>query len=97
MRIIKENNFSSIFPMQVTCKRVVDKYGFAYGRAADFCGSEIEIDVEDIKKHEWFKYPNYEGVDYGIICPICGKFIVVDNDKLPTKILNNAENVRLNT
>ena len=56
MKIIKENKFNHVFPMKVTCKRVLDEYGFSYGDEKDFCGSELEIDSEDIKKHRWFKY-----------------------------------------
>lgn len=95
MKIIKEDNFSNTFPMRIRCRRVVDEYGFAYGKEKDFCGSELEIEIEDIKKHEWFKYPCYEGVDYGAICPVCGKFIVVDKKVIPDKVLNNAQKVYL--
>lgn len=49
MKIIKKNNFSGIFPMKIACKRVVDEYGFAYGKREDFCGSELEVDADDIK------------------------------------------------
>lgn len=95
MKIINKDNFSNTFPMRIICKRVVDEYGFAYGKEKDFCGSELEIEIEDIKKHGWFKYPFYEGVDYGVICPVCGKFIVVDKKVIPDKVLNNAEEIRL--
>lgn len=96
MKVIRENNFTNVFPMQVKCKKVVDTYGFAYGKEKDFCGSELEIDAEDIKKHKWFKYPDYKGTDYGVICPVCGEFIVIDNDKIPSKILKDAEEIFLN-
>ena len=95
MKVVKENRFSNIFPMLIVCKRVVDSYGFSYGKDKDFCGSEIEIEAEDIKKHGWFKYPDYEGVDYGIVCPVCGKFIVIDKDKIPDKVMNESEEIRL--
>lgn len=97
MKVIKRSGNYGIFPMTVTCKRVVDEYGFAYGKEKDFCGSELEIEADDIKKHPWFKYPNYEGVDYGVVCPICGKFIVVDKNELPVGILNLADKIKLNT
>lgn len=97
MKVITENKFSNIFPMQIKCKRVVDEYGFSYGQEKDFCGSELEIVAEDIKKHKWFKYPDYKGADYGVVCPICEKFIVIDEKEIPKKILDNAEEVRLNT
>ena len=96
MKVISENNFSGIFPMKIKCKRVVDEYGFAYGKENDFCGSELEIDVEDIKKHKWDKYPDYSGTDYGVICPICNQFIAIDKDKIPKIVLENAKEIRLN-
>ena len=93
MRIIEEGNYENVFPMVIECKRVVDQFGFAYGDSKDFCGSKIEIEREDIKKHGWDKYPDYHGVDYGFICPKCGKFIVVDRDKIPDKVLEEAEEI----
>lgn len=96
MKVINENKFSNIFPMRIVCKRVVDAHGYAYGKEKDFCGSELEIEAGDIKKHIWYKYPCYEGVDYGVICPVCGKFISVDENEIPNKVLNDAEEVRLN-
>lgn len=95
MKIIKENNFTNIFPMKIKCKRVVDIYGFSYGEEKDFCGSELEIEANDIKKHDWFKYPNYEGTDYGVVCPICKQFVVIEKDKIPSNILSNAEEIYL--
>lgn len=95
MRIIEEGNFGNVFPMIVECKEVVDKHGFAYGDTKDFCGSKIEIEAEDIKKHEWFKYPNYEGTDYGFICPKCGKFVAVDINKIPKQVLDEAEEISI--
>lgn len=97
MKIVNENNSYDMFPMLVFCRRVADTYGFAYGEEKDFCGSKLEIEAEDIKKHKWFKYPDYEGIDYGVICPVCGKFIVVDRNEIPNRILINAEEIRLNT
>lgn len=91
MKVIKENKFSNIFPMRIICKRVQDEYGFSYGNEKDFCGSELEVNADDIKKHKWFKYPDYEGVDYGVRCPVCGKFIIVDKNKIPDNVLDNAE------
>ena len=97
MKIINRAGNYGIFPMTVTCKRVVDEYGFSYGKEKDFCGSELEIEADDIKKHPWFKYPYYEGVDYGVVCPVCGKFIAIDKDTLPIGVLNMAEKIKLST
>lgn len=95
MKVIKENKFNNLFPMKITCKSVSDQYGFSYGDDVDFCGSELEIEAEDIKMHKWSKYPDYEGTDYGVRCPICGQFIVIDEKKLPNMILKTAEEIRL--
>ena len=95
MKVLKENNFTGIFPMKITCKRFVDEYGFAYGKKEDFCGSELEIDSNDIKKHKWSKYPDYSGTDYGVICPVCGQFISIDKNKIPKYVIENAEEIRI--
>ena len=95
MRIVEEGNYGNVFPMIVECRRVVDQYGFAYGDAKDFCGSKIEIEIEDIKKRPWFKYPDYSGTDYGFKCPKCGKFVVVDKNKIPKKVLDEAKEILL--
>lgn len=93
MKIIKENNFSDIFPMKIACKRVTDEYGFAYGNKEDFCGSELEIEPDDIKKHKWSKYPDYSGIDYGVICPVCGQFISIEENKIPKYVTEKAKEV----
>lgn len=95
MKILKENKSFGIFPMQVTCKRVEDKYGLAYGKENDFCGSELEINADDIKAHEWDKYPNLQGIDYGVVCPVCKQFIAIDKEVLPLCVMEQAEKVRL--
>lgn len=95
MKVIKENNFSGIFPMKVLCKRVVDEYGFAYGKKEDFCGSELEVDINDIKKHKWSKYPDYSGIDYGVICPVCDQFTIIDESKIPKYVIDKAEEISI--
>lgn len=95
MEIIKRGNYGSVFPMEVTCKKVTDKYGFGYGKAADFCGSILKIDAEDVYKHSWSKYPNYSGVDYIVMCPVCGKFIVLDEEVLPDRVKHSAREFTL--
>lgn len=95
MKVIKENNFTDIFPIKVTCKRVTDEYGFAYGKKEDFCGSELEIMADDIKKHKWSKYPDYSGIDYGVICPVCGQFISINENKIPKYVIERAEEISI--
>lgn len=94
MKVLKEGNYSNEFPMKVKCKKVLDKNNLGYGNAKDYCGSELEIEVDDIKKHDWFKYPDLKGVDYGVICPVCGSFVVVDENKIPKSVSDNAEEFR---
>lgn len=96
MKVIKENNFPHVFPIKVTCHKVLDEFGFSYGDDVDFCKSELEVVAEDIVAHEWDKYPNYHGTDYGVICPICGQFIEIDKTLIPKKIKENAPKIRIN-
>jgi len=95
MKVIERKNFDNIFPMTVTCQRVEDAYGFAYGDKKDFCGSTLEVEAEDIKKHSWQKYPDYAGTDYGVICPVCHKFVVIDTKLIPDNILKSARETRV--
>lgn len=94
MKVIKIGNNRN-FTMRIKCMKVVDRYGFSYGKEKDFCGSLLEIDENDIKKHSWSKYPDYHGVDYGVICPVCGKFIMIKVDTIPQRYLDNIEEIQL--
>lgn len=94
MRVVGESK-SSVFPMRIRCRRVEDSDGFAYGKEVDFCGKELEVEESDVKKHPWFKYPNYTDVDYGVKCPMCGMFVVIDEDKLPKYVKEKTEEIRL--
>ena len=93
MKII-ENNSKRDFPIRVTCEQVRDRYGYTYGNPNDFCGSILEIEAADIKKHSWTKFDDC-GVDYGVACPVCGKFIMLDPDILNTQIKRDAPEVRI--
>ena len=92
---IKEEMSFGIFPMDIICKRVEDEYGFAYGDKNDFCCSKLEIEAEDIVAHDWSKYPDYKGTDYGVKCPKCGQFIVINKNILPKSIKDAAPKVQL--
>ena len=95
MKVIKKGDYPDVFPMKVQCQRVEDEYGFAYGEKIDFCGRELEIEKEDIKKHKWFKYPDYSGIDYGVICPVCKMFVVIDKKKIPTAVLTKSKKIHV--
>ena len=97
MRVIEKHTPSDSFSMRVKCEQVVDVYGFSYGKAVDFCGSILEITAYDIGKHRWYKYPGFSDVDYGVICPVCGKFVVVDTEKIPSEILKNVKEIKINS
>lgn len=43
MKVINKNLFPNIFPMKIKCRRVTDSYGFSYGKAIDFCGTDYGI------------------------------------------------------
>ena len=95
MKVVEENRSFGVFPMKVECKRVTDKYGFSYGKATDFCGSVLEIEADDIKAHDWEKYPDYKGTDYGVICPVCGQFVMIDAKNVPESVAKKAEKIKL--
>lgn len=97
MKVIQKRNYEHVFPMEVTCRRVVDDYGFSYGKEVDFCGSTLEVDAEDIVKHPWEKYPDYSGTDYGVICPICKKFVMIDECDIPEPVKKAAPEFRLSS
>lgn len=92
MKVVGESN-KKVFPMKVRCERIKDEYGFSYGREIDFCGKELEIEASDIRKHDWAKYPDIHGTDYGVVCPVCGKFIPIDRDRIPEYVLKDAEEI----
>lgn len=78
----------SFFPIKVRCEQVVDQYGFSYGEKIDFCGSLLEVEQKDISAKKWYKYPEYHGIDYGIVCPVCGRFIPIQ--ELPEYVKTEA-------
>ena len=94
MKIIIKGDYNNDFPMKVVCRRITDEYGFGYGDDNDFCGSVLEVDAQDIKKHNWVD-EDHRGTDYGIICPVCGMFIPVEKHGIYKNILNNAEEIQI--
>lgn len=93
MKII-ENNAKSNFPIRVICEQIRDKYGYTYGAKNDFCGSVLEIEASDIKKHPWTIFDD-SGIDYGVACPVCGRFIMLDEDTLNAQVKQEAPVVRV--
>lgn len=76
------------FPIKVRCEQVVNEYGFTYGDKQDFCGALLEVELTDLRARHWDKY-DYQGVDYGVECPICNKFIPMKY--LPTYIIEGIK------
>lgn len=91
---ITKKRSGSCFPMKVTCRHTSDVYG-GYGNKNDFCGSELEVEAEGIVKHKWFKYPDNEGTDYGVICPSCGMFTTIPTENIPMQVREKAQDVSL--
>ena len=83
------------FLMKIRCQHVTDEYGFGYGHEVDFCGRELEIKESDVKKHPWFKYPNYHGVDYGVVCPVCQMFTVLKEESIPQYVKDAAKEISI--
>ena len=84
MKILKEpDKFKKI----ITCECIKDKHGYGWGDKEDYCGATLEIEAEDICRREWHKYYEH-GIDYGVVCPVCNCFIVVED--LPSHIKKNA-------
>ena len=83
-------SFANVFEV---CNRQGSDLKKIVADTRDIINDKIEIEMEDIKKHKWFKYPDDSGTDYGFICPKCGKFVVVDINKIPKNILDSAEEI----
>ena len=93
MKVIENNSHKSGFPRRITCKQVFDENGYSYGNELDFCGSVLEVEASDIKKHHWEKY--YEsGESYIVVCPICGSWIEIDSNTLSSTTKAEAEEIQ---
>jgi hypothetical protein len=78
MKILKERK-----PFE-EWKRIVNCTGGDWNQGDKVpCGSTLQIDSNDLIKRKWFKYPDYEGVSYGFICPVCGCFTNLNENELP--------------
>ena len=95
MKVVNKENFPHVFPMRIKCEFSKDANGYSYGKEKDFCGSELEVEAKDIKKHNYHKYPNISGIDFGVKCPVCKQFIVIGGDMIPEKIKRNAKETYL--
>ena len=55
------------------------------------CGSKLGIDVNDLVKREWFKYPDDSGAAYGFVCPVCDCYTEIENGILTEHLKNMAK------
>lgn len=96
MKIVEEDSKTILqFPARIRCIQAKDGFGLSYGDNGDFCGRTLEIETADIKKHKWYKYPSLQNTDYGVVCPACGAFIVMDGDEIPRDVKDGAEEIWL--
>lgn len=90
MKVIK-NGTGENWTLQVKCEHTPDKYGLEYDKGKERCGSILEIDKSDVYYREFYKYPDIEGKDYVIKCPVCGSCIQLDEEKIPEYIKSQAK------
>lgn len=77
MKIIKE---PKEFSRTIVCHQVVDEYGRYWNKKEDHCGAELEFDSDDVLYRESYNYWNHSLTeDYGIFCPCCGSFVVIED------------------
>ena len=87
------DNYNNEFTLKVECKkRTCNKYGFIYGNDDDYCNSILEVSEKDIRVHSWSKkWPeDVNGLSYLVMCPLCGAWIEIPEDKLPKRVKKNA-------
>lgn len=92
MKVI-ENNSNKSFPRRIVCKMVRDKMGYSYGNINDYCGSVLEIEASDIKRHNWSRYDE-RGTSFIVICPVCGGWIEIEPDTLTSTTKAEAEEIQ---
>ena len=90
MKVLEERKIYGGFPLEMTCQQIVDENGYSYGKKADYCGSKLLVETGDIKKRTWSKYPDIRGIDYGVVCPICGSFTPIKEELIPTRVMDKA-------
>lgn len=92
MKII-ENNLLTGFPRRITCEFTRDKDGYYYDECNSYCGSILEIETSDIKRHHWRKY-DASGTSYVVVCPVCGCWLEIDSNTLSSTTKAEAEEIQ---
>lgn len=90
MKIIENNSGKNSFPRHVTCEFTRSPDGYYYDERNSYCGSVLEIEATDIRKHHWQKYYD-SGDSYVVVCPLCGCWIELDPNTLPKAVKEKAE------
>lgn len=93
MKIIENNSHKNGFPRRVTCEFTRSADGYYYDERNNYCGSVLEIESTDIRKHHWQKYYD-SGDSYVVVCPVCGCWIEIDPHTLSCNIKANAEEIQ---
>ena len=90
------------FPMKIKCRNNFYKHypgicktDFALKKP---CKSVLEINEHDVKAHSFklitlppYEMKEYSIIAYGVICPVCGEFIVLNENKIPNAIKEKAQ------
>lgn len=91
MRIIEKKEPEK-WTLELTCQENKDEYGFVWARKEnDFCGSKLEIDVDDIFFKTWWKMSVGRGKDYLVKCPVCQNLIYIKPDLIPSYIKKKVD------
>lgn len=95
MKILVDNYTNNAFKIEVKCEKTYDEYVYTYGNDLDYCGSVLEAEPWDIRSHRWSKgWPdNISGASYIVVCPLCGSWIEIPEDKLPKQVKENAKEI----
>jgi hypothetical protein len=89
MKVLQERKPYETWKLQIDCNGLNWRQE---GKVS--CGSTLELTKNDILRREWFKYPDYEGLNYGFICPICGCFTEIKDELLPDGIKTLAKDYK---
>lgn len=93
MKIIEDNYTTANFSRRITCEFARSPDGYYYDEGNNYCGSVLEIEASDVKRHNWAKYYR-AGTSYVVVCPLCGCWIELDPDTLPRVVKEKAEPIQ---
>lgn len=82
MEIIKKGS-GEVWKKIVQCRHVKDVCGLEYEPDIRRCESLLEINQDDVYYKHWTKYPDLEGEDYCVTCPVCGAPLPIESSSIP--------------